>query len=71
MASVEASGLDRILESWDEILRDFPEMKRKLLEDLGKQMLSDVQGEIPGTGTVRGWQERYIGSKNGYVAVRP
>lgn len=71
MASVEASGLDRILESWDKLLRDFPEMKRKLLEDLGKQMLTDVQGEIPGTGTVRGWQERYIGSKNGYVAVRP
>ena len=46
-------------------------MKGKLLEELGEEMLARVRGAIPGTGTVRSWQERYIGSKNGYVAVRP
>lgn len=71
MQSVDTQELDRLLDSWDQLLRDFPAMKRDLLEELGKQLLSDVQGEIPGTGTVRGWQERYVGSKNGYVAVRP
>ncbi len=65
------SGLDRVLDRWDELLRDFPAMKRQLLEDLGKQLLSGVRGEIRGTGTVQSWQERYLGSKNGYVAVRP
>lgn len=71
MPSVQIDGLDRILNSWDALQREFPAMKRDLLEDLGKQMLSEVQSKIPGTGTVRGWQELYIGSKSGYVAVRP
>lgn len=71
MPSVQMDGLDRILNSWDALQREFPAMKRDLLEDLGKQMLSEVQSKIPGTGTVRRWQERYIGSKSGYVAVRP
>ena len=71
MPSVQMDGVDQLLASWDALQREFPAMKRDLLEDLGKQMLSGVQSKIPGTGTVRGWQERYIGSKNGYVAVRP
>ena len=71
MPSVQMDGVDQLLTSWDALQREFPAMKRDLLEDLGKQMLSGVQSKIPGTGTVRGWQERYIGSKNGYVAVRP
>ena len=71
MPSVQTDGLDRILASWDALQRDFPAMKRELLEELGRELLSRVQGKIPGTGTVRGWQERYIGSKNGYVAIRP
>lgn len=71
MPSVQMDGVDQLLASWDALQREFPAMKRDLLEDLGKQMLSEVQSKIPGTGTVRGWQERYIGSKSGYVAVRP
>lgn len=71
MPSVQMDGVDQLLASWDALQKEFPAMKRDLLEDLGKQMLSGVQSKIPGTGTVRGWQERYIGSKNGYVAVRP
>ena len=71
MQSIEMSDLDRILNIWDELLREFPAMKRDLLEDLGKKLLSGVRGEIRGTGTVQSWQERYLGSKNGYVAVRP
>lgn len=71
MPSVQMDGVDQLLASWDALQKEFPAMKRDLLEDLGKQILSGVQSKIPGTGTVRGWQERYIGSKNGYVAVRP
>lgn len=71
MPGVQMDGLDQLLASWDALQREFPAMKRDLLEDLGKQMLSGVQSKIPGTGTVRGWQERYIGSRNGYAAVRP
>lgn len=71
MPSVQADGLDRLLSRWDALQREFPAMKRELLETLGRQMLTQIQGKIPGTGTVRSWQERYIGSQNGYVAVRP
>ena len=71
MPSIEMSSLDRIVDSWDKLLETFPDKKRALLESLGGQLLEDVRGHIGGTGTVQGWQERYVGSKNGYVAVRP
>lgn len=71
MQSVDVSGLDQLLDAWAALQRDYPDMKRDVLEDIGNQMLSDVREKIPGTGTVRSWQERYIGSRNGYVAIRP
>lgn len=71
MQRIDTNDLNRILEAWDELLREFPAMKRELLEDLGEELLSGVRSEIRGTGTVQSWQERYLGSKNGYVAVRP
>lgn len=63
--------LDRILKRWDKLLQEFPRKKRELLERLGTRLLGDVRAKIGGTGTVRGWQERYVGSIGGYVAVRP
>lgn len=71
MQSIELDGLDRLLDGWESLQRDFPGMKRELLEELGKQLLDDVRREIGGSGTVQGWQERYVGSRNGYVANRP
>ena len=74
MPSIEMSSLDRIVDSWDKLLETFPDKKRELLENLGSQLLDDVRQKIGGkTGkdSVQDWQERYVGSKNGYVAVRP
>lgn len=71
MQSIDVSSIDKILEGWDKLLKEYPQMKRELLEDLGQRMLADVQGAIGGTGTVQSWQARYTGSRNGYVAVRP
>ena len=71
MQSVEIEGLDQILARWEGLLQRFPSVKAELLERLGKQMLEDVRWNIGGSGKVQGWQERYIGSKNGYAAVRP
>lgn len=71
MESGDTSSLDRIIASWERLLAEFPRKKRDLLESLGGQMQSRVRSGIGGTGTVQGWQERYVGSKNGYVAVRP
>ena len=69
--SVDSSDLDRLLASWEALLQDYPGMKRELLEKLGTQLLADVRGKIGGSGTVQSWQGRYLGSKNGYVAIRP
>ena len=71
MQSMELDGLDRLLDGWESLQRDFPGMKRELLEELGRSLLEDVRSEIGGGGQVQGWQERYVGSRNGYVAVRP
>ena len=71
MQSVDTSSIDHLLESWDRLLKDYPNMKRDLLINLGNQLLEDVRQVIGGTGKVQGWQERYVGSRNGYAAVRP
>lgn len=68
---VRTDGIDQLLRSWDALLKAFPAMKAELLDKMGQQMLSDVQQEIGGRGNVAGWQARHVGSKLGYVAVRP
>ena len=70
-AVVDTSGLDALLESWDALLRQFPDAKRELLERIGPEMLARVRQEIGGTGKVAGWQELHYGSGGGYAAVRP
>lgn len=70
MQSVDLCDIDRLLESWDRLLAQFPQDKTALLEDLGKELLSEVRQRIQGSGTVQGWQNYHLGSKKGYVAVR-
>lgn len=70
-ATVETKGLDRLLQSWDALLKQFPERKRRLLERVGQDLLRDVRANLGGSGKVAGWQEPHMGSGGGYVAVRP
>lgn len=70
MQDVDLRDIDRLLESWDRLLAEFPQEKATLLEELGEQLLQEVQQRIQGTGTVQSWQGYYLGSKKGYVAVR-
>ena len=69
--TVDTSGLDRLMESWDALVRQFPEKKRGLLEQIGARLLQEVRTGIGGTGKVSGWQAPHMGSGGGYVAVRP
>ena len=69
--TVDTSGLDRLLESWDKLTRRFPEVKRSLLAELGQEMLQRVQQQIGCPGKVAGWQDVHVGSGGGYAAVRP
>ena len=60
--TVDTSGLDRLMESWDALVKQFPEKKRGLLEQIGARLLQEVRS---------GWQAPHMGSGGGYVAVRP
>lgn len=69
-ATVDTGELDRLSESWERLVKQFPESKRRLLSELGQKMFQKVQGEIGGEGKVAGWQTPYMGSGGGYAAVR-
>ena len=71
MQSVEMTGVDELIDNFEALLRDYPDIKGNLLEQLAGKLLGDVQGAIGGSGQVRGWQDKHVGSGKGYVAVRP
>ena len=68
--TVDTTGLDRLVESWDALVQRFPQEKRSALAEMGADLLRKVRGEIGGTGKVAGWQAPHMGSGGGYVAVR-
>lgn len=71
MQSVEMTGVDELIDNFEALLRDYPDIKGNLLEQLAGKILGDVQGAIGGSGQVQGWQDKHVGSGRGYVAVRP
>lgn len=71
MNSVEMTGIDELIESFEALLRDYPDIKGDLLEELAGRILADVKWGIAGTGQVQSWQDKHVGSGKGYVAVRP
>lgn len=64
---------DRIVAAFEE----FPGLKERALEELGQELTADVLGKMAasglhnGGGRLREWQQYHIGSRKGYVAVRP
>ena len=68
--TVKCDGLDQMGKSWSELLKRFPEEKRRVLFEVGQELLTQVRQEIGGKGKVAGWQDIHMGSKGGYVAVR-
>ena len=70
MQSVDLWEIKRLVADFDALLRQLPEEKEAMLEEIGQAILREVRGRIGGRGKVQSWQERYIGSRLGYVAVR-
>ena len=68
--TVELHGFDKLEQSWTSLLKTFPAEKRKVLQEIGAELLQQVRREIGGEGKVAGWQETHMGSGGGYVAVR-
>ncbi len=70
MQSLVIQGLDKVimaLEATPDVIR---QAKADAMEEMGQDLLSDVQRRIGGTGRVAGAQEYQVGSGKGYVAVR-
>lgn len=70
MQSLEIQGLYRVvkaLEATPDVIR---QARAEVMEEMGQELLSDVQRRIGGNGRVAGVQEYRVGSGKGYVAVR-
>jgi len=63
--------LKEIFDGFDRLLKEFPEERRRLLDQMGQEALTSVRSQIGGYGKVQSWQDKYVGSGGGYVAVRP
>lgn len=76
MQGIDFDAMDRVLDAWQKIVREFPERKGEALERLGQTVEKRVKESIAGSPdggrmTLQAWQRYYLGSKRGYVAVRP
>ena len=69
--SVDLSDLDRLGKTLNSLLREFPEKRRVLHDQLGTLAKREVDAGIGGSGKVQGWQEARVGSGGGYAAVSP
>ena len=63
--------LGQISQQWATALEAMPDLRRTILDAAGDEMLAMVRHGIGGTGKAQHWQEKRLGSKGGYVAVRP
>lgn len=76
MQEVTVSGLSELGKTVDQLLEKMPDQRRKLHQKIGETVLKQVQEQISlsihdSHGRVAGWQQAFVGSKGGYVAVRP
>ena len=75
MQSIDDAGLQQLEQKFDAVMKKFPQERRALHERIGDMERAEVTGDIAGsgmksTGTVEGWQQKYVGSGGGYAAVR-
>lgn len=76
MQSVEMEDLRDLDSDFESILRELPDGRRRLHEEVGAAVLEDVRANIGASGIndargrVKGYQEHVVGSGGGYAAVR-
>lgn len=68
---IDASELDRLAERLAQSPELLREAKRQAFEAAAPRLLALVQTQIGGSGRVKSWQEKFVGSMGGYAAVRP
>lgn len=70
MQSMRVDGLNELLERFEDAPGIIRKARAEVFEDLGGELLDDLQARIGGSGRVAGVQEYQVGSGKGYVAVR-
>ena len=68
---IDKTELDRLVERLAQSPEVLREAKRQAFEAAAPRLLALVQTQIGGSGRVMSWQEKFVGSKGGYSAVRP
>jgi hypothetical protein len=67
---------EAFLRRWENTIEQIPGMKEAMLQQVGTRVRAEVRNEIDRAGVkdragrVKMWQNRYVGSGLGYVAVR-
>lgn len=74
--SIDLSALDELDARLDKLLKEAPELRKDLHEELADMAKKQVDQQIvedikDPSGKVRGWQEKHVGSKGGYASIRP
>ncbi|HWQ59052.1 MAG TPA: hypothetical protein VN540_08520 [Clostridia bacterium] len=75
MPGVDLSQLDKLDARMNEVLRQAPEKRRELHENLSGMMKDVVDQSIDASindarGQIKDWQKQYVGTGGGYAAVR-
>lgn len=70
-------GIDAALNRIEAAIKEYPELKKRVLESLGMELEGETLSQMASSGLhaqggrLRNWQSYHIGSGKGYVAVRP
>ena len=76
MQELEKLGMEAFDRDLSELLKEFPEMRRRLHKELAELAKKEVDAAISSSGlndsrgNVRRWQVAHVGSGGGYAAVR-
>lgn len=70
MQSIEIYGLKAVQRKLEEFPYVMRQARGEFFDAVGNELLSAVQRRIGGTGRVAGVQEYYVGTGEGYAAVR-
>lgn len=75
MQSVEAKGLSKITDNFNELLKKAPDKRRELHERIAARLQEEVSAQVDASGIndshgkVKSWQQGRVGSGGGYAAV--
>lgn len=76
MPEIQQNGLDSLDRSFQELLKKTPEKRKELHERIAERLKNTIDAEIgsrieDSDGKIQSWQEKAVGEKGGYAAVRP